>query len=71
MGSDGNENLAPAHKHCHLEKTKDDVKRIAKAKRIAKKFNPETRPKTKNPIPNRKENWASRPFPKKPTKGTN
>jgi 5-methylcytosine-specific restriction endonuclease McrA len=36
-------NLKPAHVHCHAVKTKQDVTRIAKAKRVAKKHNGEYR----------------------------
>lgn len=34
---DSDENLAPAHKHCHKAKTKDDARDIAKCKRVAAK----------------------------------
>lgn len=33
-GADTIENKAPAHIKCHAEKTKDDVSKIAKAKRV-------------------------------------
>jgi len=33
-GEDEPENMAPAHYQCHKEKTKEDVKQIAKSKRI-------------------------------------
>lgn len=56
-GSDEDDNLAPAHKDCHKDKTKADVKAIAKSNRIRRDLNPETRRKSKRPIP-------SRPFPK-------
>ena len=36
-GADDEANLGPVHKPCHAAKTKGDVKRIAKAKRVAKK----------------------------------
>ena len=38
-GGDDIGNLRPAHPDCHAEKTKQDVTRIAKAKRVEKKFN--------------------------------
>ncbi|TNE46873.1 MAG: HNH endonuclease [Sphingomonadales bacterium] len=34
---DSDENLSPAHVSCHKRKTKDDKKRIAKAKRVKAK----------------------------------
>lgn len=36
-GDDSDENLRPAHKACHAEKTRDDKGRIAKAKRVRAK----------------------------------
>lgn len=64
-GSDEDDNLAPAHKDCHRTKTKADVKAIAKSNRIRRNLDPETRKRTKHPIPKQKDHkWASRPFPK-------
>lgn len=37
-GSDEDENLHPVHVRCHAEKTLDDVKRIAKGRRVRAKF---------------------------------
>ncbi len=37
-GSDDDDNLRPALRKAHLEKTKKDIKRIAKGKRITAKF---------------------------------
>ena len=37
LGEDTEANMAPAHKTCHAPKTVDDVRRIAKAKRMAAK----------------------------------
>lgn len=57
-GSDDDDNLAPAHKDCHRQKTKSDVKAIAKSNRIRRKNGPiELRRKTK-PIPSRQ--WPKR-----------
>lgn len=65
-GSDDDNNLAPAHKDCHKAKTKDDVKAIAKSNRIRRQLDPETRRKTRNPIPhNPSRKIASRGFPKR------
>ena len=46
---DTDENLAPAHARCHAVKTKQDVTRIAKAKRVAAKHNGAHRTKRKMP----------------------
>ena len=32
-GEDGGDNLAPAHQSCHSGKTKEDIRRLSKAKR--------------------------------------
>jgi 5-methylcytosine-specific restriction enzyme A len=48
---DSDENLRPAHKACHKDKTKDDVAAIAKAKRIEAKH-----------LGRPKSNWQSRGF---------
>lgn len=37
-GSDDDDNLHPVHVRCHASKTLDDVKRIAKGKRVRAKF---------------------------------
>lgn len=42
-GSDEDDNLAPAHKDCHREKSKADVKAIAKSNRIIRKADPSKR----------------------------
>lgn len=48
-GEDTGENLQPAHVKCHAAKTKDDMSRISKAKRVsAKHIGAVT---AKNPIP--------------------
>lgn len=62
---DSDDNLAPAHKECHREKSKADVKAIAKSNRIRRNLNPETRRVPRRKIPNRRQPWASRPFPKR------
>jgi 5-methylcytosine-specific restriction protein A len=36
-GSDGIENLRPAHNHCHRQKSKGDVRAIAKSNRVRQK----------------------------------
>ena len=36
-GTDADDNLAPVHNKCHALKTADDVKRIAKGKRVRAK----------------------------------
>lgn len=66
-GSDDDDNLAPAHKTpCHRDKSKQDVAMIAKSNRIRRNLDPETRRKTRHPIPKPKNfKWASRPFPKR------
>lgn len=38
-GCDEDADIAPAHKACHADKTKGDVRIIAKAKRVHKKHN--------------------------------
>lgn len=40
-------NMVAMHRNCHRIKTDDDVKKIAKVKRIRKKASGETRPKRK------------------------
>lgn len=64
-GSDDDDNLAPAHRPCHIEKTKADVKAIAKSNRIRRNANPETRRTTRHPIRAKKTKWPKRPFPKR------
>ena len=54
---DSDENLRPAHKTCHEDKTKKDVADIAKAKRIEARHIGATVPKVK---------IASRPFIPRP-----
>lgn len=63
-GSDEIDNLAPAHRDpCHRNKTKGDVKAIAKSNRIRRNLDPETRKKSKNPIPKPKTyKWPKRSF---------
>lgn len=62
-GADEDSNLAPAHKPCHKDKTKGDVKAIAKSNRIRRQLDPETRKKSKNPIPKPKTyKWPKRKF---------
>lgn len=70
-GADEDSNLAPAHKLCHREKTKDDVKAIAKSNRIRRQANPETRRMAKKPLisapfqkPTTKRSWPKRPMEK-------
>ena len=56
----GSNEMLPVHrKPCHQEKTKQDIKNIAKAKRLGKKHRGETKPKKKIP---------SRPFQKRKDK---
>lgn len=43
-GKEDFSNLQPAHVHCHSAKTKTDVTRIAKAKRVERKHNGTFRP---------------------------
>lgn len=47
-GDDHGENLRPAHVACHAGKTPEDVRQIAKAKRVAAKHMG-ARPKTRMP----------------------
>lgn len=49
-GEDAPENMAPAHEHCAAAKTKDDVARIAKAKRV-KVRHIGARAPSRNPVP--------------------
>ena len=59
-GTDGDDNLAPAHSKCHLEKTLKDVERIAKAKRVRAKHLG-TKTPTRNPMPcGRRSKWKRR-----------
>ena len=59
-GDDEPDNWRPAHKKCHGEKTKDDVKVIAKAKRVEIKHNGAKAPA--------KVKIQSKPFEKKERK---
>lgn len=52
-GADEDSNLAPAHKLCHMEKTKSDRKAIAKSNRIRRSNGPVELRKVKHPIPSR------------------
>jgi 5-methylcytosine-specific restriction protein A len=69
-GSDGEENLRPAHKDCHRTKSKSDVKAIAKSNRIVRKHGPVEERKVKPKIPRPanggwskgKTIWPKRPF---------
>lgn len=46
---DTDDNLAPAHVACHAAKTAQDVKQIAKAKRVSRKHTGAHRPKATLP----------------------
>ena len=46
---DSDDNLAPAHERCHATKTPDDVRKIAKAKRVHRKHIGAANPKRKMP----------------------
>ncbi len=62
-GSDDDDNLAPAHKDCHREKSKADVKAIAKSNRILRANGPVELRKKRKAIPKPKNfKWPSRPF---------
>lgn len=64
-GSDETENLAPAHRDpCHRQKTKEDVRLIAKSNRIRRQLDPETRRISKHKLPKGRA-IPSRPFHKK------
>lgn len=66
--ADADENLKPIHKRpCHVEKTANDRKLIAKSNRIQRQADPETRRQTRHPIRSRKANWPKRPFQQRPT----
>ena len=52
-GHEGPRNLQALCIPCHKLKTKDDIKRIAKARRLRRAADPETRKKTKRPIRSR------------------
>ena len=58
-GHDTDENAAPAHERCRRIKDKDDVARIAKAKRVKSKFI--DRRQSRNPMPGSKASkWKRR-----------
>ena len=67
-GAEDDANLRPLCNYHHMQKTKLDVKMIAKAKRIIKRDAGEGRVKRKIPThvnawgPKRKTEWPSRPF---------
>ena len=48
-GDDSDGNLAPAHASCHAAKTKEDVRLIAKAKRVAAKHHGAWQPRSTLP----------------------
>lgn len=64
-GSDYDDNLAPAHKDCHREKTKADVTAIAKSNRIRRKAGPVELRKVRKKIPQRANAWPKRTLSKK------
>jgi 5-methylcytosine-specific restriction endonuclease McrA len=69
-GKDSDENLFALCRHHHGQKTRLDVKMIAKAKRLIKKDTPETRkPATLRGRPFQKQttktNWPKRSFDKR------
>jgi 5-methylcytosine-specific restriction endonuclease McrA len=49
-GADDFTNTKPIHLHCHRKKTRDDIRKIAKAKRVKAKFEGGFRP-AKHPLP--------------------
>lgn len=56
-GSDDDENLHPVHVRCHTSKTLDDVKRIAKGRRVRAKFIGTFKPSSR-PMPgSRRSKW--------------
>lgn len=59
-GSDEEDNLAPAHKDCHREKSKADVKAIAKSNRIRRANGPVELRKKRKAIPKRKNPWGDK-----------
>lgn len=64
-GSDEDDNLAPAHKDCHREKSKADVKAIAKSNRIRRANGPVELRKKRKAIPSpANHKWPSRKFRK-------
>lgn len=65
-GSDEDDNLAPAHKDCHREKSKQDVAMIAKSNRIRRALGPMELRKKRKAIPSRafakgKSTWNKKP----------
>lgn len=63
--ADADDNLKPIHKRpCHVEKTANDRKLIAKSNRIRRNADPETRRTTRHPIRNSGRPIQSRPFPR-------
>jgi 5-methylcytosine-specific restriction endonuclease McrA len=70
-GTEDDENMEPLCAEHHREKTRADVKRIAKARRIRKREAGEERRKAKIPVrafPKIKRAMPSRPFPRKTEK---
>jgi len=66
---DEDDDVSPAHTTCDRDKTRADLSRIAKVKRIQKKSNPETRkPPTMRSrgFGGQKQKIPSRPFQRKP-----
>lgn len=62
-GSDDDDNLAPAHKDCHREKSKQDVAMIAKSNRIRRANGPVELRKKRKAIPSpANHKWAKRKF---------
>lgn len=62
-GSDDDDNLSPAHKDCHREKSKADVKLIAKSNRIRRANGPVELRKKRKAIPSpANHKWPSRKF---------
>lgn len=67
LGSDHVANCCAVCPQCHRFKTSNyDIPMQAKGRRIRQNLNPETRRKSRKPIPRPKNfKWASRPFPKR------
>lgn len=59
-GKDEMSNYRVAHVQCHKVKSKADAKLIAKGRRIRRNLDPETRRKSKRPIPKPSTPWPKR-----------
>ncbi len=64
-GLDEMSNYRVAHKECHKDKSRADIKLIAKGRRIRRNLDPETRKRSKRPIPSPSKPWPSQKMGKR------